>query len=167
MKNFDESKFSATVNSIIQNPNSGVLPFHAKLNWQKDGLLSHVSIRDFSPLKIDEPFELGGKNRAPNPVEYVITGVVACFSLVVLIKSHLEGIEIHSLETEIDTNLDMGTFFSAVAGGRHGFGDVTITLHIDTDASKQKIEEIAQYALKYSPSVNSINVPLRIIVDKK
>ncbi len=164
---FDVNKFKATVDSIKQNPETGIMPFRAKLNWQNDGLLSHVSIRDFEPLIVDEPFELGGKNRGPNPVEYIITGAVGCFSLVVIIQADLHGIKINSLETELETSLDMSAFFDAVVGGRHGIGDVTLTLHIDTDASKEQLEEIVQYALKYSPSLNSINVPVRVVIDKR
>ncbi len=166
MNNFDKEKFLATAEAFVKNPNEGITPFHANLKWQ-DGINCQVKIRDFAPMTVDEPFELGGKNLGPNPVEYLISGVVACFSIVVLIKSNLDGVKINSLETELDTNLDLGAMVGAVIGGRHGIGDVTIILHIDADAPKSKLEEIADYALKNSPSLNSLNIPIRIIVDKK
>ena len=166
MNDFDKEKFLATANSFVQNPKTGMTPFHANLKWQ-DGIHCQVKIRDFAPLLVDEPFELGGKNRGPNPVEYLITGVVSCFSIVVLIKSNLDGVKINSLETELDANLDLSAMVDAVVGGRHGIGDVTLTLHIDADAPKAKLEEIAGYALKYSPSLNSVNIPVRVIAGKK
>ena len=166
MNNFNADNFNQTKNAITQNPAHGIFPFHAHLKWE-DGLFCKVKIRDFEPLKIDEPFELGGQNRGFNPVEYLITGAVGCFTLVVIINASLQNIKINSLETELDTKLDLGTLFAAVAGGRHGIGDVTLTLHIDADASKEKIDELVQLALKYSPSINSLNIPIRVVVDKK
>ena len=164
MNNFNADNFNQTKNAIMQNPASGIFPFHAHLKWE-DGLFCKVKIRDFEPLKIDEPFELGGQNRGFNPVEYLITGAVGCFTLVVIINASLQNIKINSLETELDTKLDLGTLFAAVAGGRHGIG-LSIAKSV-VDASKEKIDELVQLALKYSPSINSLNIPIRVIVDKK
>ena len=166
MNNFKTDAFNKTKDAILLNPDAGIFPFHADLKWQ-DGLFCKVKIRDFDELKIDEPFELGGQNRGFNPVEYLVTGAIGCFTLVVIINASLRNIKINSLETELDTKLDLGTMIDAVAGGRHGIGDITLTLHIDADAPKEKIDELVQIALKYSPSINSLNIPIRVIVDKK
>lgn len=54
VNNFDNEKFQATAKAIAADPQTGVLPFHAKLA-RKDGLMGNVNIRDFAPLTLDEP----------------------------------------------------------------------------------------------------------------
>ena len=69
--------------------------------------MGNVNIRDFAPLTLDEPQELGGMNKGPNPVEYLMTGIAGCFSIGIVIGASLEGVTIQDLKTEVDANLYM------------------------------------------------------------
>ncbi|MEE1598815.1 OsmC family protein [Acidaminococcus fermentans] len=163
VNHFNKEKFQATAKAIAADPQTGVLPFHAKFSW-KDGLVGNVNIRNFSPLTLDEPQELGGTNKGPNPVEYLMTGIAGCFSLGIVIGASLEGVTIQDLKTEVDANLDMGVFFDAVHGGRHGIGDVAIKLYIKSDASKEQLDAMVRHSLAYSPVINSLNITVKAIV---
>lgn len=163
VNHFNKEKFQASAKAIAADPQTGVLPFHAKFSW-KDGLVGNVNIRNFAPLTLDEPQELGGTNKGPNPVEYLMIGIAGCFSLGIVIGASLEGVTIQDLKTEVDANLDMGVFFDAVHGGRHGIGAVAIKLYIKSDASKEQLDAMVRHSLAYSPVINSLNITVKAIV---
>ena len=104
------------------------------------------------------------RNKGPNPVEYLMTGIAGCFSLGIVIGASLEGVTIQDLKTEVDANLDMGVFFDVVHGGRHGISDVAIKVYIKSDASKEQLDAIVHHSLEYSPVVNSLNITVKAII---
>lgn len=163
MNNFNEENYLTTARAIAKEPKTGMLPFHAEFTWQ-EGLLGSVKVRDFKPLLLDEPKDLGGTNKGPNPVEYLMSGIAGCFSLGVVIGASLQNITIQSIKTEADANLDMGVFFDAVRGGRHGIGDVTLKLHIKADATDEQLNTLIQHSLEYSPVLNSLNISVKSVV---
>src|SRR6056297_2664252 len=85
----------------IQNdPKQAKAVFKAKSNL-KDGFLAEVNIRDFTFLS-DEPQELGGTNHGPHPVEYVLGAFAACQEIVVKAYATVLGIEVSSVNVEIE-----------------------------------------------------------------
>lgn len=50
--------------------------------WES-GLKTSISIRDFAPVIVDEPANLGGTNEGPNPLEYVLAGLSSCTSVMI------------------------------------------------------------------------------------
>jgi uncharacterized OsmC-like protein len=68
--------FNDTRSALSGDGAQSIVRFNAA-SQGKDGLHRQVKIRDFT-LEVDEPPALGGKDRAPNPVEYALAALATC-----------------------------------------------------------------------------------------
>lgn len=165
MKPFNSTVAAETMKQVQTNPDKGFLTISAHLD-AVGGTENSVKVRYFAPLTTDEPLEYGGENHGPNPVEYLATGVLACFSTTLRILLQNAGIEIESLHTDIEATLDMGPFFGATASVQHGLYDFRIKAHVKADVTKERLLELAQEAIQQSPGVQSLKMPVRVTVYK-
>lgn len=147
---------------IEKNINSGVIKLNAHLNWE-DGTKNKVVIRDFSPIVTDEPEFLGGTNKAPNPIEYLLSGAAACFSTTFEIFASQQGIKLEKVSTDIEADIDLAIFFG-IKDGERGITDLTINLSVISSASSEKIEEIANRACLASIVLNSLKAKVKLTV---
>lgn len=165
MKPFNSKAAAETAKQSQNDPDKGFLTIAAHLD-AIGGTENSVKIRDFTSLTTDEPLEYGGENHGPNPVEYLATGVLACFSTTLRILLQNAGIQTESLHTDIEATLDMGPFFGATASVQHGLYDFRIKAHVKADATKEHLLELAQEAIRQSPGVQSLKTPVRVTVYK-
>jgi len=57
-------KLLETINAVKNDPSKGMTSWRAKVKWA-GGTRSDVYIRDFPPIRMDEPPALTGTNTAP------------------------------------------------------------------------------------------------------
>jgi uncharacterized OsmC-like protein len=84
----------------------------------------------------DQIYAFGGNGNAPHPLQYVLFGIMACFSMVFMAKAASKGIIIRSLKARgyIKANVK-----AALLGEDKPLVEkVGITLEVDTDASTIK-----------------------------
>lgn len=67
----------------------------------KEGLHREVNIRDFS-VEVDEPPALGGKDRAPNPMEYALAALATCQEITYRLHADALGIPLTDVSVELD-----------------------------------------------------------------
>src|SRR5690625_6882445 len=123
----------------------------------------NVQLRDFT-LTIDEPVALGGSDQGPNPVEFVLAAVMGCMNVVVHLVARERGVRIRSLGATARGNLDPARFMGHPTQERTSFTEIEVELDIDSDASREQLEEIIRVAEERSPvSDNLIHAtPARI-----
>ena len=68
--------FSGTQAALRADPAQALAAFRAQSRLG-DGVDSAVAIRQFS-VQVDEPAGLGGRDTAPNPVEYMLAALGSC-----------------------------------------------------------------------------------------
>lgn len=154
-----------TAKQIVADPDKGLLTIANHLDFV-DGTETRVKIRDFAPLTTDEPEEFGGQNHGPNPIEYLVTGIVGCLSTTTRIFLQNAGIHVDALSADLESTLDMAPFFNALPTAQRGIYDIRIKLHIKADATKERLEEIVHEAVLQSPGVQSVKSPVRVVVIK-
>ena len=44
---------------------------------------SRLQVRDFAPMIADEPTALGGTDKGPNPIEYLMGSLSSCVSVMI------------------------------------------------------------------------------------
>ena len=159
-------QFNALGEELKKNRPAARDHFTLNLDW-KGGFRSEVTARDFAPFVIDEPEILGATNKAPNPVEYLLGGAMGCFTVGVVAGATKEGIQIDSLQVQIDADVDMNVFYDMVLGGQHGITQPVIILKMKADVPVEKLEELAANSLRLSPVLNSLKEwPVKIVVEK-
>lgn len=150
-------------NMIKENPELGMKKWAAHITW-KDSTENQVFIRDFEPIIIDEPAQLGGTDKGANPVEYLIASAASCFIITFEVFASNEGIKLENVDVDIEADLNVAVFLGIEKGDR-GILNPTMKLKAVASAPKEKIEEIAKLALEVSPVLNSINTKIELVVE--
>ncbi len=108
--------------------------------WE-EGVRTSIQIRDFSPIIADEPPALGGTDKGPNPVEFVLSGLVGCKSVMTAIIAKEMDFTYESVSFDAEGTLDMR--------GLMGFKDVspnfetaTVIIEMKTSETEERMQEL-------------------------
>ena len=102
-----------------------------------------VEVRGHS-LKVDEPEDFGGNDKAPNPLEYMFTALASCMNVTAHQVAKEHGVQIKSLEIDVEGELDMAGFMGE--DERAGFQEANVEARIETDADEETEREIMEEA---------------------
>ncbi|WP_219350159.1 OsmC family protein [Helicobacter sp. 11S02629-2] len=123
-------------------------------------------IRNLAPYIVDEPPTLLGEDTAPNPSEALLAALGSCIAVGIHANAVNEGIEIYSLELELEGDLNI----TAVWGTGDlsetkplGFTDVRIKVNLDSNASKEKQDALIAHAVKWSPVANTLMRKVNVV----
>lgn len=152
-----------TALAIQQNPELKMKDWSAHIQW-KHGVQNTVSIRDFDSFLMDEPATLGGTDKAPNPVEYLIGAAGSCFAITFEVMASQQGIQLDSVDVTIEAGLNAAVFLG-LEEGDGGILNPVIRLNAKGAASTEELREIAQTALAKSPVLNSLNKDIQLVVE--
>ena len=128
------------------------------------GAHSTTIVRNFA-VPADEPVVIGGTNRGPSPTELVLTGLSACIAVGIAYSAAEEGIEVDLIEIDVKGDLDLAGFFT-IGDARPGLEEVRLTVRVDADAPREKIQELVDHACRRSPVVAALGgrVPVRVCI---
>ena len=76
-----------------------------------DGFHGTAAIRQFT-TQVDEPTGLGGKDSAPNPVEYVLVALGSCQEITYRLYADALGIPLSSVSVKLRGLVDLRGFFA-------------------------------------------------------
>jgi uncharacterized OsmC-like protein len=159
----DVQQLVQTIDAIKQDSALGQFTFRARSTW-KDGTYNTGEIHGFThagaedgtrttpfTLEGDEPPVLLGKNRGPNAVELVLQALAFCYGVGYVANAAARGIEIESLEYEIEGDFDVRPFLG-LDGPRPGFTAIRATGRVKSpNASREQLDELCQYVQDTSP----------------
>ncbi len=140
--------------------------FESKLS-AKDGFHIKSTIRAHS-VEIDEPKELGGTDKGPNPVELVLTALGSCQAIVLKFYGQKLGVDVKSVETSVDGEIDLGGFFG-VPNVRPGFQNVKAVTKVKAEGAPDKIKELLKIAEERCPVLDILKngVPTEIQIEQE
>lgn len=131
----------------------------------KDGLHRRVSIRAFA-VEVDEPPALGGKDRAPNPVEYALAALATCQEITYRLHADALGIPLKDVSVELDGDIDLRGFFGAAKGVRPGFLSITGSVRFDSEAPAEDLQRLKRVVDAHCPVLDLFNnaTPVEIAI---
>ncbi|MEO1251321.1 MAG: OsmC family protein [Pseudomonadota bacterium] len=162
---------TALIESVKSDPSSGETKWQVKSAWQgrthNRSTVSSFFIggeesnRDFT-IDIDEPEELGGANQFANPQEYLLAALNSCMMVGYVAQCSLNGIELESLEIDVEGDIDLRGFLALKEGVAPGYEKLSYTVRIKGDATQEQFEEIHEAVMKTSPNFYNLSraVPL-------
>jgi uncharacterized OsmC-like protein len=156
---------SEFVNEINEDAAQGIAKYGVQLDWQS-GTRSKVTTlpmsigpqtvsRDFS-WEIDEPRQLLGCNHAPNPQEYLLSGVGACILVGFAVGASILEIQLESLQVTVRGELDLAGFLEIDANASVPFTELNYSIEVTGDGTDEQFEMLRQTALKQSPNAMTI-----------
>jgi uncharacterized OsmC-like protein len=141
--------FTATQSSLREAPEQALATFEVS-SRQTAGLHSEVSVRQFT-LDVDEPPELGGSDRAPNPVEYVLAALATCQEITYRLYADALGIPLEGVSVKISGTLDLRGFFAADDSVRPGYRDIAATVTLDSPAEAAELRRLKAAVDRHCP----------------
>jgi uncharacterized OsmC-like protein len=167
-----------TVGAIQNDPTLATFRFRAHNTWLGGGY-SRTSIHGFwgagqedssrtAPFTLDgdEPPVLLGHNRAPNAVETVLHALASCLAIGFAYNAAAQGIEVRSLEFDLEGELDLHGFLGLSQQTRAGYQGITVTYRVDADATPEQIDELCSYVQRTSPVLDIISNPVPVTVTR-
>lgn len=126
------------------------------------GAHSTTIVRNFA-IPADEPVVLGGTDRGPSPTELMLTAFAACTAISIAYSAAEDGVEVDSIEIDVEGDLDLGGFLN-IGDARPGLAEIRLTVRVDADAPREKVEELVHHAYRRSPVAASLEarVPIKV-----
>jgi len=111
------------------------------------------------------PF-MGGAGLAPDPIQYCLYGLAACFAGTFMALAAADGVTIKSLRVVAENQVDLTTPMGL--GDKPVVEKVMLKLIADADTSDTKLRELEQLARERCPGVYCLTrpVPLETRVDR-
>jgi uncharacterized OsmC-like protein len=106
---------------------------------------------DFAPF-------MGGEGLAPDPIQYCLYGLAACYAGTFVGLAAAHGVVLHSLsvvaENRVDLSRSLGLSDNSVVE------QVTLTLEVGCDADQNTVEELQRLARERCPGVYCLTNPI-------
>jgi uncharacterized OsmC-like protein len=165
-----------TIDAVKENPDLAKFQFRATAKWMGGGH-SRTTIQGFygsgqedesrnSPFVLDgdEPPVLLGENLAPNAVESVLQALASCLTVGFSYNAAAQGINVKSLEFDLEGKLDLHGFLGLSEDIRPGFEGIRLTYRLDSDGSAEEIAELWAHVQKTSPVLDILRNPVPVTI---
>lgn len=162
-------QLAESIRLIRNTPELGDFAFRVRNEWESGGH-SKTTIESFHgvdqeneharrfELEADEPPVLLGRDVAPNPVEHLLNALATCLTSAMVYHAAARGIEIESLDSRVEGKIDLRGFLGISNDVPRGIQNITVTFHVRSNASEDKLRECAEF----SPVYNTLLTPPKI-----
>ncbi|MFW6193643.1 MAG: OsmC family protein [Gemmatimonadota bacterium] len=172
----DVDQLEETIEAIKKDPTLARFQFRTHTEWESGGrtrtriqTFEHAGEEDDSRetpfvLEGDEPPVLLGSDTAPNAVETVLHALAACLGVGFVYNAAAKGIEVESLDFDVEGDLDLRGFLGLDASVRPGYDEVRVTYRVEADAPDETLEELCRYTQETSPVTDLLRNPVDVSV---
>ncbi len=91
---------------------------------------------------MDEPPELGGKNGAPSPLDFILAAHAGCLNYMTFFIAKELGIPVTGTEISVRGSLDPAKFAGTDRTVRAGYQSLEVTIHIKSTANADDIARL-------------------------
>lgn len=177
---FSLEDIMGTVKAIQENPSIARFEFRAKNKWIKGGH-NRSTIQGFygggqedtsrkKPFVYDnsEPPILLGNNEGANPVEYILHGLAGCMTTTMVLHAAANGIELKSVESTLEGDLDAQGFLGLNDKVRNGYQQIRVKFSIEGDITEEQRKKLEDFVTK-SPVFDIVTnqVPVKVSIAKR
>ena len=153
MNGVDVPALFATINAVGEQPVLAKFQFRASNRWVK-GTHSRTRIEGFSGAggehaqtadfvyDADHPPVLCGAGNAPSPVEFLLHAIAACITAGIGNIASARGIEIESVESTVEGDLDVQGLLGLSKDVRNGYQGIRLSFKVKGDADDETLRKI-------------------------
>lgn len=171
VNDLDLTALGEVVEQINQDPAKAMVGFAVATRWTgQTGSVSTVKgyelggehiAREFE-IVADEPFELLGTNKAPNPQELLMSALNACMTVGYVAGAATKGITLDRLEIETSGQLDLRGFLGLDDSVPAGYQTLDYVVHIAGNGTPEQFAEIHRNVMATSPNYFNMARPIRM-----
>jgi len=167
----DVDALKEVIDEITRDPAKGQVEFRVRTDW-KGQTRSRTAVESYSiggqevhrhfTIDADEPFELLGRNTAPNPQELLMTALNACITVGYVAGASMKGIVLEKVEIETSGRLDLRGFLGIDPAVPAGYDTIRYVVRIKGAGTPEQFQEIHETVAKTSPNYFNISRPIKI-----
>lgn len=124
--------------------------FNANVKWSGESVLS-VANTNGKEFIIDEPASLGGTDKGPNPVEYILGALGGCINVLVISFAGKFDVEVRDVKVTIDGDLDPDGFLGKNPDVRPGYEEIRYSVDIDSPSPDENVNALLAHVDKVCP----------------
>jgi uncharacterized OsmC-like protein len=143
-----------TMKAIGSKPDGAKLVFNAKTRLE-EGVRCSATVRNFAPLGVDEPPELGGSDSAMNPVELILAALGTCQEIMYAAYASVLGIGLDGVEVDVKGYLDARGLFG-MADVYPGYERLHFETRIDSSAGEDEIRKLVDIVESHCPVLDTL-----------
>jgi uncharacterized OsmC-like protein len=113
----------------------------------------------------DEPPVLLSQDQAPNPVEYVIHALLGCMTTTTVYKAAALGIEIESVRSEIEGDLDLQGMLGLDPSVRPGYQELRARLFIKTKDQRPELLELYRGSPVFDTLARPVPIKVQVVLE--
>lgn len=111
-------------------------------------------------MESDQPKNLGGGGTRPGPLHYCFFGLVSCYTATFAAMASMMGIKLQKLSAKLEGNLNFSRVFGL--SKEPVMEEIRIALTVESDAPKEKLEEIEKLAYERCPAVFALTEKVKL-----
>jgi len=167
----DVQALGDVMREIARDPARGQVEFRVRTEW-KGQTRSRTAVESYTiggqevhrsfTIDADEPFELLGRNTAPNPQELLMSALNACITVGYVAGASVKGIALEKVEVETSGSLDLRGFLGIDPAVKPGYDTIRYVVRIKGDGTPAQFQEIHETVAKTSPNYFNISRPVAI-----
>lgn len=143
------------IGAIEANPKAANVFFKADTALVED-VRCTAQVRDFSPLVIDEPPELGGKNAGPNPVELLLVALGTCQEIMYSAYASVMGIKLDSVKVSLRGDIDLKGLLGLAENVPAGYKSISFEAKLESDADEEALKSLIETVEKHCPVMDTL-----------
>lgn len=128
------------------------------------GLGSEQSRNKTFAVEADHPNVFASEDKAPTPVELVLSGLASCLTAGVAAVAQRRGIQLHSVKATLEGDMDIQGILGMDDDVRNGFGGIRVHFDICADASEDDIKALVAQSQKRSAVFDVVTNPTSVLV---
>ncbi len=109
----------------------------------------------------DQPPPMGGHGKAPNPVQYCVFAMAACYATTFMTLATQQGITVRKLRVQAKVVANMRAILE-VEEGPVNLG-VELTVEVDSDAPQETLEALRAAADEKCPAAYTVRHPVPFV----
>lgn len=150
-----------TIGVVSNDPAKARLLFRTRSRLL-DGVRCSAEVRDFPPIVVDEPAELGGSNAGPNPVELVLVALATCQEIMYAAYAAVLGIPLEAVEVNVKGELDVRGLFGLDESVPAGYRKVSFETVIKSPADLATIRDLVARVEAHCPVLDTLIRPVEV-----
>lgn len=166
-----------TIEAIKGQPEIAKFEFRAHTTWEGGGR-SRTEIQGFhgalqedtsreQPFVLvgDEPPVLLGHNAGANAVETLLHALSSCLAVGFVYNAAARGIEVRSLDFDLEGDLDLRGFLGLSETVRPGYEGIRVRYRVEADAPREELVALCDYVQRTSPVLDIVRNPVPVTVE--
>lgn len=152
---------SKTVQGIQDNPVMSRVVFEAQTALV-EGVRCTGNVRNFAPIVVDEPPELGGQDKGVNPVELLLVALGACQEIMYAAMASMMGIRLDEVKVNLKGSLDLKGLFGMDASIPPGYQKISYETILRSPAPEEELRKLIEAVESHCPVLDTLVRPVEV-----